>query len=102
VSECSVREDARRFDLQGHRQYPRRGTLSTFRERRTIMATKKKRPRPPSEAARESELSDAELDPVAGGTRATKSVSTALPDVCKTPSPGGPVPIPYPVIVSKE
>lgn len=23
-----------------------------------------------------------------------------LPDVCKTPSPGGPVPIPYPVIVS--
>jgi hypothetical protein len=24
------------------------------------------------------------------------------PDVCKTPSPGGPVPIPYPVIVSKS
>src|SRR5262249_2638510 len=23
-----------------------------------------------------------------------------IPDVCKTPSPGGPVPIPYPVIVS--
>src|SRR3954452_23628882 len=27
------------------------------------------------------------------------AMSTA-PDVCKTPSPGGPVPIPYPVIVS--
>ena len=25
-----------------------------------------------------------------------------LPDVCKTPSPGGPVPIPYPVIVSRS
>jgi hypothetical protein len=25
---------------------------------------------------------------------------STLPDVCKTPSPGGPVPIPYPVIVS--
>jgi hypothetical protein len=24
------------------------------------------------------------------------------PDVCKTPSPGGPVPIPYPVIISKS
>jgi hypothetical protein len=24
------------------------------------------------------------------------------PDVCKTPSPGGPVPIPYPVIMSKS
>jgi hypothetical protein len=22
------------------------------------------------------------------------------PDVCKTPSPGGPVPVPYPVIIS--
>jgi hypothetical protein len=27
-------------------------------------------------------------------------VKNTLPDVCKTPSPGGPVPIPYPVIVS--
>lgn len=27
-------------------------------------------------------------------------VKSTLPDVCKTPSPGGPVPIPYPVIVS--
>jgi uncharacterized protein DUF4150 len=27
-------------------------------------------------------------------------VRCTLPDVCKTPSPGGPVPIPYPVIVS--
>jgi hypothetical protein len=24
-----------------------------------------------------------------------------LPDVCKTPSPGGPIPIPYPVIISR-
>jgi len=27
-------------------------------------------------------------------------VKSTLPDVCKTPSPGGPVPIPYPVIIS--
>jgi hypothetical protein len=27
-------------------------------------------------------------------------VKSTLPDVCKTPSPGGPVPVPYPVIVS--
>jgi len=27
-------------------------------------------------------------------------VKNTVPDVCKTPSPGGPVPIPYPVIVS--
>ncbi|CAK8712884.1 DUF4150 domain-containing protein [Candidatus Electrothrix aarhusensis] len=32
-----------------------------------------------------------------GSMGITKST---LPDVCKTPSPGGPVPIPYPVIVS--
>jgi uncharacterized Zn-binding protein involved in type VI secretion len=32
-----------------------------------------------------------------GGMGFTKST---LPDVCKTPSPGGPMPIPYPVIVS--
>ncbi len=32
-----------------------------------------------------------------GSTGIAKST---LPDVCKTPSPGGPVPIPYPVIVS--
>lgn len=25
-----------------------------------------------------------------------------LPDVCKTPSPGGPVPVPYPIIISKS
>lgn len=25
-----------------------------------------------------------------------------IPDVCKTPSPGGPVPIPYPVIISRS
>jgi hypothetical protein len=29
-------------------------------------------------------------------------VRNTLPDVCKTPSPGGPVPIPYPVILSKS
>ena len=28
-------------------------------------------------------------------------VKNMAPDVCKTPSPGGPVPIPYPVIISK-
>ncbi|WP_185232776.1 DUF4150 domain-containing protein [Teredinibacter franksiae] len=27
-------------------------------------------------------------------------VKSTLPDVCKTPAPGGPIPIPYPVIVS--
>ena len=32
-----------------------------------------------------------------GSMGITKST---LPDVCKTPSPGGPIPIPYPVIVS--
>jgi len=32
-----------------------------------------------------------------GSTGIAKST---IPDVCKTPSPGGPVPIPYPVIVS--
>ena len=25
-----------------------------------------------------------------------------MPDVCKTPSPGGPVPIPYPIIISRS
>ncbi|WP_164009777.1 DUF4150 domain-containing protein [Pyxidicoccus trucidator] len=29
-------------------------------------------------------------------TRDSNGVSVAFPDVCKTPSPGGPVPIPYP------
>ncbi len=28
----------------------------------------------------------------------TNGVTVAMPDVCKTPSPGGPVPIPYPNI----
>lgn len=27
-------------------------------------------------------------------------VKSTLPDVCKTPAPGGPIPIPYPVIIS--
>lgn len=32
-----------------------------------------------------------------------KGISTAtLPDVCKTPSPGGPVPVPYPDIASQS
>lgn len=39
------------------------------------------------------ELSDAELEQVAGGRR-RRHVS--FPDGCKTPTPGGPVPIPYP------
>lgn len=29
-------------------------------------------------------------------------VRNTVPDVCKTPSPGGPVPVPYPVIISKS
>src|SRR5262249_48541528 len=29
-------------------------------------------------------------------------VRNTLPDVCKTPSPGGPVPVPYPVIISRS
>lgn len=28
--------------------------------------------------------------------KASTGITTAFPDVCKTPSPGGPVPIPYP------
>ena len=28
--------------------------------------------------------------------KSSNGVTTAFPDVCKTPSPGGPVPIPYP------
>ena len=31
-------------------------------------------------------------------TKETGGVTSAFPDVCKTPSPGGPVPIPYPNI----
>jgi len=40
-----------------------------------------------------SELTPQELSEVFGGTVATKAV---ISDICKTPSPGGPVPIPYP------
>lgn len=29
-------------------------------------------------------------------TKDSKGVTIAFPDVCKTPSPGGPIPIPYP------
>ena len=29
-------------------------------------------------------------------------ISTAFPDVCKTPSPGGPIPIPYPNIAKSS
>jgi hypothetical protein len=45
-----------------------------------------------------SELSDEDLDPVAGGARVIKP----LPGVPLTPSPGGPVPIPYPNATTKE
>jgi hypothetical protein len=31
-------------------------------------------------------------------TEKTKGITIAFPDVCKTPTPGGPVPIPYPNI----
>lgn len=62
----------------------------------------------------ERELDDAELDGVAGGAvsvganmrsvvlRTSGGVTVAFPDVCKTPSPGGPVPIPYPNIGSSS
>jgi hypothetical protein len=33
-------------------------------------------------------------------TKATSGVSIAFPDVCKTPTPGGGVPIPYPNIAT--
>ncbi len=49
------------------------------------------------------ELSDSQLDAVAGGAgvvgvtmNLSHGVSIVFPDVCKTPSPGGPTPIPYP------
>jgi uncharacterized Zn-binding protein involved in type VI secretion len=35
--------------------------------------------------------------------KSSNGVATAFPDVCKTPTPGGPVPIPYPnVAMSKD
>lgn len=35
--------------------------------------------------------------------KSSNGVATAFPDVCKTPSPGGPIPIPYPnVAMSKD
>jgi bacteriocin-like protein len=43
----------------------------------------------PEEEPKDDELSEEELDQVSGGVR--KNV-----DVCKTPSPGGPLPVPYP------
>jgi hypothetical protein len=55
-------------------------------------------------AGAESELSEGELESVAGGAltstfvyTASTGVTIAFPDVCKTPAPGGPVPIPYPI-----
>jgi hypothetical protein len=32
----------------------------------------------------------------------SNGISTATPDVCKTPSPGGPIPIPYPNIAQSS
>jgi hypothetical protein len=32
----------------------------------------------------------------------SNGISTAFPDVCKTPSPGGPIPIPYPNIAQSS
>jgi hypothetical protein len=35
--------------------------------------------------------------------KGTVGISTAtIPDICKTPSPGGPVPIPYPNIAQQS
>ena len=51
-------------------------------------------------------VSDEQLEDVAGGMfpASTKGggISFGFPDVCKTPSPGGPVPTPYPNIGSSE
>ena len=41
----------------------------------------------------EDELRDQELEEVAGGR-------AHIPDVAKTPTPGGPVPVPYPNVGS--
>ncbi|PTL75046.1 DUF4150 domain-containing protein [Vitiosangium sp. GDMCC 1.1324] len=35
-------------------------------------------------------------------TKDSGGVTTAFPDVCKTPSPGGPVPIPYPNVAQSS
>ncbi|NTX08783.1 MULTISPECIES: DUF4150 domain-containing protein [Myxococcus] len=35
-------------------------------------------------------------------TKDSGGVSTAFPDVCRTPSPGGPVPIPYPNVAQSS
>lgn len=35
-------------------------------------------------------------------TRESGGVTVAFPDVCKTPSPGGPVPIPYPNVAKSS
>ncbi|RJS22020.1 hypothetical protein DRW03_16550 [Corallococcus sp. H22C18031201] len=35
-------------------------------------------------------------------TKDSGGVSTAFPDVCKTPSPGGPLPIPYPNVAQSS
>ena len=60
------------------------------------------------------EVSDQELDSVAGGavtvfanardiaTKGSTGTSSVSPDVCKTPSPGDPVPIPYPSVDSTD
>ena len=32
----------------------------------------------------------------------SSGITTAFPDVCKTPSPGGPIPIPYPNIAKSS
>ena len=41
------------------------------------------------------ELTDDELDPVTGGALPQKPIT-------KTPTPGGPLPIPYPNVVTKD
>jgi hypothetical protein len=57
--------------------------------------TDSKQPDPPPAAEDGGELSDDELEPVAGGARPAKPIA-------KTPAPGGPVPIPYPNFETKE
>lgn len=52
------------------------------------MSEKEPKMQEPEETTDSAELSDEELEGMAGGL--------GFPDVCKTPAPGGPIAIPYP------
>jgi hypothetical protein len=57
-----------------------------------------------SEPQAEAQLSEHQLEGLSGGgispldPRTREAQISAFPDVCLTPTPGGPVPIPYPTI----